>query len=64
MTTQGRSQSRSTEKDGIAFGDMGAGPGEWFLRIVDGRPWIIGFGSAYFGNTGIGSPVTLPRIFA
>ena len=53
----------ATEKDGIAFGDMGAGPGEWFLRIVDGRPWIIGFGSAYFGNTGIGSPVTLPRIF-
>ena len=49
--------------NGVAAGDMGAGPGEWFLRIVDGRPWYVGSGSAYFGNTGIGSPITLPRIF-
>ncbi len=43
-------------------GDEDAGPGEWFLRIIDGRPWYIGFGSAYFGNTG-GWIASRPRIF-
>lgn len=44
-------------------GDPDAGPGQWFLRIVDGRPWYIGFGSVYFGNTG-GILTSRPRIFA
>ena len=44
-------------------GDMDAGPGQWFLRILDGLPWYIGFGSVYFGNTG-GTFFTRPRIYS
>src|SRR5690606_2087486 len=41
----------STVAQGIAAGDGSAGPGEWFLRIIDGRPWYVASGSAYLGNT-------------
>jgi hypothetical protein len=56
--------SLSTTTSGIAAGNEAAGPGRWFLRLVNGRDWnpLVGFGSAYFGNTGgwLGSK---PRIF-
>jgi hypothetical protein len=48
-------------------GDPNAGPGQWFLRVLNGLDsWpavLIGFGSAYFGNTG-GTFFTRPRIYS
>jgi hypothetical protein len=48
-------------------GDMNAGPGQWFLRVLNGLDHgiasLIGFGSVYFGNTG-GTFYTRPRIYS
>ena len=54
------------------FGDWEAGPGQWWLRLVDGLEiWLIASGDAYAGNTGNGFPLpttdglfsTLQKIF-
>jgi hypothetical protein len=54
----------NTETFGVGAGNTGAGPGRWFLRVVNGRDWnpALGNGSAYFGNTG-GWLGSRPRIF-
>jgi len=44
-------------------GDMDAGPGLWFLRVLNALIPPVGASSAYFGNTG-GAINTRPRIFA
>ena len=46
-----------------SVGDMGAGSGRVVPELIGGARDRIGFGSAYFGNTAVGSPVTLTRIF-
>jgi hypothetical protein len=54
----------NTETFGFGAGNTDAGPGRWFLRVVNGRGWnaALGNGSAYFGNTG-GWLGSRPRIF-
>lgn len=64
MASYAGTVSLSTMTSGIAAGDPSAGPGTWFLRLVGGLDWnpAVGFGSAYFGNTG-GWVGSRPRIF-
>jgi hypothetical protein len=62
MSSYAGSQTLSSTAGGVVSGGSDS-TGRWFLRLIDGRPWYVGFGSAYFGNTGVGSPFTLPRIF-
>lgn len=64
MSAYAGTVSLSTTTSGIAAGSEAAGPGTWFLRLVDGRDWnlLVGNGSAYFGNTG-GWLGSRPRIF-
>jgi hypothetical protein len=44
-------------------GDMDAGPGLWFLRVLNALIPPVGASSAFFGNTG-GAINSRPRIFA